>query len=430
MTASEIAQATGGRLLGRDGPVEGMSFDSRSLTAGQLFVPIVADRDGHDFLPAAVAAGAGAYLSAGPTVTGDVPAILVDDTLEALGRLAAHVRGRLPDRVVGITGSVGKTSCKDLTAAVVARRWRTAASVRSYNNDQGLPHTLLNAPDDAEAVVVEMGMRGFGEIARLCAVARPTIGVITAIGPAHSERLGGIEGVVRAKGELVESLPSDGWAVLNADQPEVMACRQRTSAQVLTFGFGGDVRIEGLVLDESARARFRLATPAGSVPVALGIPGVHMAANAAAAATVGVLLDVPLDAIADALGTASLSPWRMELRRLPGGLVLLNDAYNANPQSMRAALDTLAALDVPGRRVALLGVMAEIEDPRAEHLAIAAYARDRGIEVLAAGTPLYGLDPVDDVLTAVASLAGGDALLVKGSRVAGLERVAAGLQSS
>ncbi len=429
--ASDVATATGGRLDGPDVELDGAAFDSRPLRAGQLFVPLVAARDGHHFIAAAVAAGAPAYLTARGAVGGaGGTAIDVDDTAEALLRLAAWGRGRLSARVVGVTGSVGKTSVKDLLASVAARRWRTAAAERSYNNEQGLPVTILDAPDDTEVLVLELGMRGFGEIARLCTVGRPEIGVVTAIADAHTERVGGLEGVARAKAELVEALPSDGVAVLNADQPLVAAMASRTAARTITFGIAdGDVRASAISLDDAARARFTLDTPAGAVDVHLGIPGAHMATNATAAAAVGLALDVPLASIAAGLQAAQLSPWRMALRRAQSGAWVLNDAYNANPASMRAALDTLAAL--PARRhVAVLGVMAELDDPVEAHRAIAEHAAALGVTVIAVGTPLYGVAPVDDPLAALGSIAGGDAVLVKGSRVAGLERVGEQLANS
>ena len=420
--SSDVAAATGGRLDGPDVALEGASFDSRAVTRGELFVPLVADRDGHDFVAAALAAGAGAYLSSRPPAGGT--AIVVDDTARALLDLARWGRSRLDAQVVGITGSVGKTSVKDLAASVLRTSRRTAANQRSFNNEQGLPVTILGAPDDVEVLVVEMGMRGEGEIARLCAVARPTIGVVTAIAEAHSERVGGIEGVARAKGELVEALPTSGTAILNADQPLVLALRERTAAAVLTFGSEcGDVHATGVRLDERARASFTLSTPSGRIGVQLPVSGAHMVANACAAAAVGTVVGVPIEAIAAGLAGASLSPWRMEVRTSASGALVVNDAYNANPTSMRAALDALAALPAD-RRIAVLGVMAEISDPADEHVAVAAYAVARGIEIVAVGTDLYGVVPVDSVDDVELSVAGGDAVLVKGSRVAGLERLA------
>jgi UDP-N-acetylmuramoyl-tripeptide--D-alanyl-D-alanine ligase len=431
--ASEVAAATGGLLVGTDVDLDGTGFDSRALRAGQLFVALMAGRDGHDFVASARRAGAPACLVA--RRVDDGPSIVVTDTMRAFGDLAAHARTRLPDRVVGITGSVGKTSTKDFAAAVLRSGLRTWANERSFNNDQGLPTTICNAPDDTEVLVTEMGMRGLGEIARLCRIARPTIGVVTRVAEAHSELVGGIDGVRRAKQELVEALRSDGVAVLNTDDPRVAGMAGSAGCRVVGFGrhdapasswgpaVPATVRIVDLRLDGDARARFRLDTPAGSAAVALAVPGEHMAYNAAAAAAVAVELGIAPDTIAATLGTAGLSAWRMELVTSPSGIRVLNDAYNANTTSMRSALRTLATLTA-NRRVAVVGVMAEIADAAADHRAIAAEAAALGIELVAVGTDLYGVEPVDDPVAALHDLAGGDAVLVKGSRVAGLERVA------
>jgi UDP-N-acetylmuramoyl-tripeptide--D-alanyl-D-alanine ligase len=423
--ASDVASATGGTLFGPDVALDGVSFDSRSVRAGQLFVAIVAERDGHDYIPAALAAGAGASLT--QREPGHGTAIVVADTAAALLALGAWGRSRLHAEVIGVTGSVGKTSTKDLTRAALGAGLRTFANEKSFNNDQGLPVTILAAPDDTEALVLEMGMRGFGEIARLCAVGRPTIGVVTRVAAAHTERLGGIDGVARAKAELVEALPASGAAILNADDPRVRAMASLTDAEAILFGRAEDaqVRLVDLRLDELARPRFTVVSPWGTVDVALGVSGEHMAINAAAALAVAGRCGVDLAGAAAALELASLSPWRMEIARTASGAVLINDAYNANPASMRAALETLAQMEVRGRRIAVLGVMAELEDPVSDHRTIAELVRDAGIELVAVGTDLYGQAPVDDPVAAIGSLAGDDALLVKGSRVAGLERVAA-----
>ena len=226
LRASEIARATGGTLVGPDVAVDGASIDSRSVGAGQLFVPLVAERDGHEYIAAAVAAGAAATLTSREPVDG-VPSILVDDTAEALAAVGVLARDRLTDRVVGITGSVGKTSTKDLTAAALGRRHRVAASEKSFNNELGVPLTLVNAPDGTEVAVIEMGARGAGHIATLCAVARPTVAVVTAVELVHAELFGTIEDIAVAKGELVESLPPTGVAVLNAANPLVAAMAER-----------------------------------------------------------------------------------------------------------------------------------------------------------------------------------------------------------
>ena len=232
-----MAQAVGGRLVGDDVEIDGVGIDSRSVGAGQLFVPIVAARDGHEFVSSAVDGGASAYLTAqGPIAGVTAPAIEVSETAAALADLGAAMRDRLPDRVVGVTGSVGKTSTKDLLAGVLATTYRTTASEKSFNNELGLPLTLANAPDDTEAVVVEMGARGIGHIDLLCGIARPTVGIITRVEGVHLELFGDIDAVAQAKGELVEALPVDGLAVLNADHQRVAAMADRTDAAVLTFG--------------------------------------------------------------------------------------------------------------------------------------------------------------------------------------------------
>ena len=295
--ASQVAEATGGRLVGPDVDLHGASFDSRTLVPGELFVAIVADRDGHDFLPAAAAAGAPAALVSRPAADGPGTVIEVADTGRALLDLATWARRRLAATVVGITGSVGKTSTKDLAVAAVAAGRRVAANVRSYNNDQGLPVTVLGAPDDVEVLLLEMGIRGHGEIARLCAVARPDVGVVTAVAPAHTERLGGIDGVALAKGELVEALPAAGTAILNADDERVAAMAGRTAAAVLRYGrdVAADVRVEDVVLDDLARPRFTVRTPWGRADVRLAVSGAHMAANAAAALAVAGVVGVDLE---------------------------------------------------------------------------------------------------------------------------------------
>ena len=423
-----MAAATGGRLVGPDVEIDGVSFDSRSVQPGQLFVPLVADRDGHEFIAAALERGAAAYLTSQPAGAGRAAAIEVPDTLRALMALAAAQRQQFDGPVIGVTGSVGKTSTKDLAWAALAASTPTWANERSFNNEQGLPTTVLNMPDGTEVLMLEMGMRGFGEIAELCVIARPTIGVVTRVAEAHSDRVGGIDGVARAKAELIEALPTEGVAILNADDPRVRAMSSVAVGRVLLFGEAADadVRVGDVRLDDLARASFHLETPWGGCDVALGISGRHMANNAAAALACVGAVGGDLAAGAAALNTVGLTAMRMDVQRTAAGALILNDSYNANPTSMRAALDALADL-AAGRRVAVLGVMAEITDSAAEHRAIAIYAAERDIALLAYGTDLYGVAPVDDPVGELGSLASGDAVLVKASRVVGLERIAAAL---
>lgn len=421
--ASEAAAGIGGRLIGPDVEFEGASFDSRTTMPGQLFVPIVAERNGHEYIGAARERGAALHLSSEPDpFRRDGTAIEVADTAQALLALAAWARRRLDAQVVGVTGSVGKTSTKDLMAAACGAGRRTTANERSFNNEQGLPVTILNAPDGTEVLILEMGMRGFGHISQLCEIARPDIGVVTVVGHAHTELVGGIEGVARAKGELVEALPASGTAVLNADDERVAAMHGRTGAGVITFGSAGDVRVSGVELDARARARFHVDTPWGSGSTHLAVPGAHMVTNAAAAIAVAGVAGVDLAAALEALTTATVSGMRMEVSTSPTGATIVNDAYNANPTSMVAALDALAVMDAD-RRVAMLGLMGEIADPGPAHRKIAAYARELGLELVVVGTDLYGVEPSVDPVDAIGPIGPRDVILVKASRSAGLERI-------
>lgn len=429
---SRVAEVTGGDLLGHDVEIDGVTVDSRATAPANLFVALRADRDGHDFVPDALDAGAAGLLVDRPV---DAPsAVVVPDTAVALRALGAHARDQLGDRVVGITGSVGKTSTKDLAAAVLARAQPTWASARSYNNEIGVPLTLLGAPDGTAATVVEMGMRGFGHIAELCAVARPTMGVVTSVAMVHTELVGDLDGVARAKREVVESLPASGHAVLNAADPRVAAMAAHTDARVVLFGEGGHVSAERVELDDELRPRFHLVSDWGSTDVAVAARGLHQVGNALAAAAVGLVWDVPLEGVAEGLATAALSPWRMELTRTSAGAVVINDAYNAGPASMEAALRSLAALPAH-RHVAVLGHMAELgPDGPDEHRRIGEVATALGIRVVAVAEPAYGVGDLvvdaDAAIAALSPLSDGDAVLVKASRSAGLEVVAEALAGS
>lgn len=410
--------------MGPDVDIDGAGFDTRTLRPGQLFVPLVAERDGHDFVDDALRAGAAAYVTSRAAALGT--AIEVADTLRALMDLGAAMRRSFAGTVIGITGSVGKTSTKDMAWSALAASRRTSANERSFNNEQGLPTTILNTADDTEVMVLEMGMRGFGEIEALCRIALPQVGVVTRVAEAHSDRVDGIEGVARAKAELIAALPSSGIAILNADDHRVRAMSALTQASTLLFGEApdSDVRIRDVVLDELARPSFTVDTPWGSTAVKLSISGRHMAVNAAAAlACVGAVGGDMLVGAA-ALADVRLTAMRMQVDRGRSGALILNDSYNANPTSMRAAIDAL--VDLPAaRRVAILGVMAEISDTATEHLAIARYAVERDVVVIATGTDLYGIKPSADAIVALGPLSGDDAVLVKGSRVAGLDKLAA-----
>ncbi|MCU1449843.1 MAG: UDP-N-acetylmuramoylalanyl-D-glutamyl-2,6-diaminopimelate--D-alanyl-D-alanine ligase [Acidimicrobiales bacterium] len=424
---SDVAAVVGGTLHGPDGTVDGATIDSRAVRPGALFVPVVASRDGHDYIEQALAAGAAAYLSS--RGSGPGTAVLVEDTAAALAALGRWARDQLSGPVVAVTGSAGKTSTKDLLGALLQPELPTVVSERSFNNELGVPLTLFNADDGTHAAVLEMGARGFGHIAWLCELARPDVGVVTNVAAAHTEMFGSVDGVAQAKGELVSALPASGTAVLNADDERVAAMAARTAARVLGFGVeSGDVRAVDPVLDDELRVSFRLDTPWGEAEVHLQARGLHQAVNAAAAAAAALAVAVPLDHIASRLETATLSPWRMDVRRAPSGILVINDAYNANPASMTEALKALA--HVPARRrIAVLGPMLELGDlSDDEHARVGALTRELGVRAIAVGAPAYGVDDVasiDDALAVLDPLGDGDAVLVKASRAAGLERLAA-----
>ncbi len=428
-TTDQIASVTRGDVHGPGATIDGASIDSRTVEPGQLFVPLVAERDGHDFIPTAVEAGAGAYLtSQEPVGGGQRTAIRVDDTLVAFTRLGAVARDRLPEAVIGVTGSVGKTSVKDLLASVLATTFRTAASEKSFNNEIGVPLTLVNAPDDTEVLVQEMGARGIGHIRALCDVARPSAAIVTMVAEVHTSEFDGLDAVARGKGELVEAVPADGFVVLNGSDGRVRKMAERTDARVLTYGVSGDVVAQKIGVDDELRPRFRLSSPWGSTDVQLSVHGVHQVGNALAAAAAALAQGVPLDAVAEGLRSAALSPWRMELRRTAAGGVVINDAYNANPTALTAAMHALVAIDAD-RHVAVLGLMAELgEHSETRHAEMGDLADDLDIELITVACPLYGtgvdVPSVDAAIEAVGTVGPDVAVLVKASRSAGLESVA------
>jgi UDP-N-acetylmuramoyl-tripeptide--D-alanyl-D-alanine ligase len=292
-----------------------------------------------------------------------------------------------------------------------------------------VPLTLVNAPEGTEVLVQEMGARGIGHIRELCDVARPTGAIVTMVAEVHaSEYADGIEGIARAKGELVESVPADGFVVLNGSDARVRRMAKLTDARVLTYGVSGDVVAQRVEVDEHLRARFRLASPWGTADIALPVYGVHQVGNALAASAAALAQGVPVEALAGGLASAAMSPWRMELAHTPSGALVLNDAYNSNPTALEAALHSLAALDAD-RRIAVLGVMAELGDiSDARHAEMGELADELDIEVVTVDCPAYGVGTdvptVEAAVDALGPLGRDDAVLVKASRSAGLERVA------
>lgn len=446
LTLAEVARATGGRLV--DGADAGASvsgpvvIDSRRVAPGALFVALPGERvDGHDFADRAAAAGAVATLAGRPVGT---PAVVVDDPVTALGRLARAVRDRLPQlTVVGITGSSGKTSTKDLLGQVLAEQAPTVAPQSSFNNEIGVPLTLLRCDGDTRFLVSEMGARTIGNVAYLCGLVLPRIAVVLNVGAAHAGVFGSRAATAAAKGELVEALPDDGVAVLNADDPLVAAMARRTTARTIMVGRAedADLRAADVRLDDAARASFTLvSTLAGAerrVEVGLQVHGEHHVANALAVAAVALCCGMGLDQVGAALSRAQLgSTGRMEVRTRGDGVVVVDDSYNANPDSVAAALRALVSMRPPAgpepRRWAVLGEMLELgpDSPR-EHERIGALALELGVDhVLAVGpgatayraaTWAEGVEQAAALLDS--ALRPDDIVLVKASRAVGLDRL-------
>lgn len=452
LTLAQVAEVVGGELAdGRDGGcrVDHVTIDSRSARPGSLFVALPGEHaDGHDYVAAATAAGASGFLCRADRDLRAPGAVAVDDPADALLGLGAWVRQTVDPTVVAITGSSGKTTTKDLAHPAIAAARRVVANAGSFNNELGVPLTCCSLEADTEVLVTELGARGFGHITAMAAVVVPDVAIVTAVGPGHLEMLGDLDGVRRAKQELVEALEPDGVAVLNADDPRVLAMAGAAPGRVVTYGRGADadLRATDVTLDERARPSFSVR----DVRVRLPLPGLHNVGNALAALAAADVCGVRLDAAAAALATATVSRWRMELHDTADGVTLLNDAYNANPSSVEAALRTLAAMTVPGRRWAVLGLMAELgAGSAAAHERVgrlcAALALDgvivvgRAAETIRRGAAAAGLGDdrvvvVSDVPAALAVLrervAAGDAVLVKASRAVGLERLAVELAAA
>lgn len=429
-TAAQIAEVTGGILRGDDVECDGVSIDSRDVGAGALFVPIVAERDGHDYIENALLAGASAYLTEREPQGGT--AIVVPDTGRALARLGTEARRRHGGAVIGITGSVGKTSVKDLARAAISVDLTCHASVRSFNNELGVPLTLCNAPDGVDVLIVEMGARGIGHIDDLCAIAAPTVGIVTWVGAVHTSEFGSIEAVAQAKAELIQALPPTGTAILNTDCPPVAAMAELSFAPVVTYGKGAMVSAVGIELDDELHPEFTAVVEGLRHRLALPVHGMHNVSNALAAIAAAHAVGVPLERAAIGLRSAEMSPWRMELSTAASGARIINDAYNANAVSTEAALRALAALPAT-RRIAVLGVMAELGDHHDDdHWAMTELAGELGVELIAYQEPAYRVEPfatMDDVIAELGELGDGDAVLVKGSRIAGLEALASTLLS-
>jgi UDP-N-acetylmuramoyl-tripeptide--D-alanyl-D-alanine ligase len=446
---SEVAEAVRGNLNGADALVSSVATDSRLVRSGGVFVALRGEHaDGHDFVPDAFARGAVGAVVARPA---DGTTVTVADTGRALLDLGADERRRsMRIGMIGVTGANGKTSTKDLAAAVLSARFQTHASPASFNNEIGLPMTLLGAPEGTELVVAEMGARRAGDVALLCEIARPDTVVVTNVGVAHMEIFGSWEEIVRAGAEPVEWLGRDGVLIANVDDPVVRGYASKAEARVVTFGLDrrAEVRAEEVEIGPDARASFVLVHDGDREPVELGVPGEHMVANALAAASCGISRGMPAAECAVALKGAHVSAMRMERFVTAAGVVVLNDAYNANPESMAAALKTARRMATVGRLVAVLGHMAELgpissqEHERVGELVVrigvdrlvtvGEPARAIALSAVREGQLPEDVASYDDPRAAADDVRGwaheGDVVLVKGSRVVALERVAEALR--
>ncbi|MFN8188213.1 MAG: UDP-N-acetylmuramoyl-tripeptide--D-alanyl-D-alanine ligase [Gaiellales bacterium] len=424
---SEISALCPGRLEAREGAVEatGVEIDSRRIQPDDLFVAI---RGGAAFVGEALQRGAAA-------------ALVPDDPHQAMAALGTAVRARSTARVVGVTGSTGKTSTKDILASLCRPHARTIASEQSHNNEIGLPLTLTRIQEDTEVVVAEMGTRGLGQVAELCAIARPDLAVITRIGPAHLELFGTVERVAQAEAEIVAALPAGGVVVVPAGESLLGPHLSRSDVRVLTYGGSGDVRL--LAFHADAHAHLEVDVLGERIELEFNFRSRHNAENALAALAAYAALGLPLQEAWHGAMEVSLSRFREEEVPLPGGGLLINDCYNANPVSMAAALDHLAERARHRRRVAVLGDMAELgPDAPAYHGEVGAAAARAGVDVLVAIGELArgyldGAEGIETRLWAPAAdaavpvlhtvLCQGDCILVKGSRSMGLESVAEAL---
>jgi UDP-N-acetylmuramoyl-tripeptide--D-alanyl-D-alanine ligase len=461
-SAGTIASVAKGEVfLGRPDLIgNGLTVDSRLATPGCIFAALPGERvDGHDFVIDALERGARillvmrgradiAVVAKAVSAVG-AAVIRVDDPLLAVQELAAWHRAKLHAAVIGVTGSTGKTTTKDFLTAVLGPSRRVVATQGNRNNELGVPLTLFEAGSETDVLVVEMGMRGLGQIARLAEIARPEVGLVTNVGTSHLELLGSQDAVAAAKGELVQAIEPDGAVFLNGDDAYSDVLAIDSHAPVSLYGTSEHcvIRAVEIALDSSSRASFVLQTASGSVPVSLPVPGRHNVYNALAAAAVGLHLAVSLDEIATGLADAAITGMRMESFLAASGVTVINDAYNANPSSMKAAVETLSTTESAGRRVAVLGDMAELGSlSELAHFQIGEQVARLSIEILvtvgerasriADGASAEGADTVairpcatsdeasevlDDILEP------GDVVLVKASRVMGLERVVEGI---
>ena len=449
LTIKQIAEIVGGKTYGDASQVitSAPVFDSRLAIKGSLFLALIGEKsDGHDFTEDASSHGA-----AGLMTTREVQGngIVVDDVLVAVRALAAYVRKQLPKLIViGITGSSGKTTTKDLLASILSSRANCVSTKASFNNELGAPITLLECDADTKYCILEMGARHQGDIVALCEMARPNVGVVLRVGTAHLGEFGSVEKIAQTKGELIQSLGEDAIAVLGTYDPHTKAMKSHHAGRIIYFGENSndDVRAADIEMRE-ARPHFDLVTPAGRDAVGMRLIGAHQISNALAAAAVCTALDIPIEVIASGLSTSDLaSKWRMQINDVED-LLIINDFYNANPESMNAALDSMAlfAQERGGASWAFLGQMHELgAQSNALHASVATHAHELGIDHLVSigtrafaegipaqsSTTLHYCEDITQALSLVSHFAPGDVVLVKASRSEHFETLSQGIEDS
>jgi UDP-N-acetylmuramoyl-tripeptide--D-alanyl-D-alanine ligase len=449
LTLAQIATIVDGKTYGDSSQVitSAPVFDSRDAVKGSLFLALVGENsDGHDFTENAQSHGASGFMTT-REVKGN--GVIVTDVLLAVRALAAYVRNELPDlKVIAITGSSGKTTTKDLLASILSSRAQCVSTKASFNNELGAPITLLECTPETKYCILEMGARHLGDIAALCEMAKPDVGVVLRVGTAHLGEFGSVEKIAQTKGELIQSLAPDAIAVLGTYDTHTKSMKSHHTGKIIYFGEDShdDVRAADVEMRE-ARAHFDLVTPEGRDAVGMRLIGAHQVSNALAAAAVCTALEIPIEVIASGLSTAdSASKWRMQIDEVDD-LLIINDSYNANPESMKAALDSLVlfAQERGGASWAFLGQMHELgPQSNALHASVAAHAHELGIDHLvsvgtrafADGIPamspttLHYCEDIEQALSLVSHCAPGDVVLVKASRSEHFEMLSRGLEDS
>lgn len=471
ISVSDIVNATGGAYIGEDFSLRqiatGLTWDSRNVFPDNAFLAMPGMRvDGNDFIKGAIQRGASVIICTKPpsdntvAVAGEFacPIVVVDDGIEALEKIAGLWRDTIHAVVIGVTGSTGKTSTKDFLKSVFSQKFKTVATQGNQNNEIGVPATILSADDDTEILIVELGMRGLHQIEHLCSFVKPNIGVITNIGVSHMELLGSRENIARAKAELLEALPHTGIAILNNDDEytpllKSIGMLEERGLKVHSYGSSesASVHAKDIKFDSNACANFKAETQAGDItPIELSIPGEHNIMNALAAYSAGLAMGIEPSDIALGLSEAKAGSMRMEIVHANNGITIINDAYNANPDSMRASLCTLTTLDTNGRRVAVLGDMGELgDDEYQHHVDVGTFAAKMNLDMLVCiGTLSLGIKSgalaadmdsskvksfpsIEDAQQFLTKyIEEGDLVLIKASRFMELERLIKGIQGA